>query len=47
MRSGKMCGLAVTTIKRAAITPGEFGAYFKREIDKYAKVIQASGARVD
>ena len=28
-------------------TPGEFGAYFKREVDKYAKVIQASGAQVD
>jgi tripartite-type tricarboxylate transporter receptor subunit TctC len=28
-------------------TPEEFGAYFKREVDKYAKVIQASGARAD
>jgi tripartite-type tricarboxylate transporter receptor subunit TctC len=28
-------------------TPEEFGAYFKREVDKYAKVIQASGAQVD
>jgi tripartite-type tricarboxylate transporter receptor subunit TctC len=26
-------------------TPEEFGAYVKREIDKFAKVIQASGAR--
>ena len=28
-------------------TPEEFGAYLKREIDKFAKVIQASGARAD
>ena len=28
-------------------TPEEFGAYFKREVDKYAKVIRASGARAD
>lgn len=28
-------------------TPEEFGAYFKREVDKFAKVIQASGARAD
>jgi tripartite-type tricarboxylate transporter receptor subunit TctC len=28
-------------------TPEEFGAYFKREIDKFAKVIQASGAKAD
>ena len=110
VRSGKMRGLAVTTLKRAAImrdlptmdetlkgfemdnwygmffpantprdiitryhaemtkvlqdrdvrammekdgseplgsTPEEFGAYLKREIDKYAKVIKASGARAD
>jgi|SRR5882672_259601 len=26
-------------------TPEEFGAYFKREVEKYAKVIKASGAR--
>ena len=110
VRSGKMRGLAVTTLKRAAImpelptmnetlkgfemdnwygmffpantsrdiitryhaemikvlkdhdvrslmekdgseplgsTPEEFGAYFKREVDKYANVIRASGARAD
>jgi tripartite-type tricarboxylate transporter receptor subunit TctC len=28
-------------------TPEEFGAYVKREIDKFAKVIQASGARAE
>ncbi len=28
-------------------TPEEFAAYFKREVDKYAKVIKASGAQVD
>jgi tripartite-type tricarboxylate transporter receptor subunit TctC len=28
-------------------TPEEFGAYFKREVEKYAKVIQAAGAQVD
>jgi tripartite-type tricarboxylate transporter receptor subunit TctC len=29
------------------MTPEEFGAYFKREVDKYAKVIKAAGAQVD
>ncbi len=28
-------------------TPEEFDAYFKREVDKYAKVIKAAGAQVD
>jgi tripartite-type tricarboxylate transporter receptor subunit TctC len=28
-------------------TPEEFGAYFKREVEKYAKVIKAAGAQVD
>jgi len=28
-------------------TPEEFGAYFKREVEKYAKVIKASGARAE
>ncbi len=28
-------------------TPEEFGAYFKKEIEKYAKVIKAAGAQVD
>jgi tripartite-type tricarboxylate transporter receptor subunit TctC len=28
-------------------TPEEFGAYFKREVDKYAKVIKAAGAQAD
>jgi tripartite-type tricarboxylate transporter receptor subunit TctC len=28
-------------------TPEEFGAYFKKEVEKYAKVIKASGAQVD
>jgi tripartite-type tricarboxylate transporter receptor subunit TctC len=28
-------------------TPEEFTTYFKREVDKYAKVIQASGAQAD
>ena len=28
-------------------TPDEFGVYFKREVEKYAKVIKASGARAE
>jgi tripartite-type tricarboxylate transporter receptor subunit TctC len=28
-------------------TPEEFGVYFKREVEKYAKVIKAAGAQVD
>ncbi len=28
-------------------TPEEFAAYFKRDVEKYAKVIKASGAQVD
>jgi hypothetical protein len=28
-------------------TPDEFGVYFKREVEKYAKVIKAAGAQVD
>ncbi len=28
-------------------TPEEFGAYFKREVEKYARVIKASGARAE
>jgi tripartite-type tricarboxylate transporter receptor subunit TctC len=28
-------------------TPEEFGAYFKKEVEKYAKVIKAAGAQVD
>jgi len=28
-------------------TPEEFGAYFKREVEKYAKVIKASGAQAE
>ena len=28
-------------------TPEEFGAYFRREVEKYAKVIKASGARAE
>lgn len=28
-------------------TPEEFGVYFKREVEKYAKVIKASGARAE
>ena len=28
-------------------TPEEFAAYFKREVDKYAKVIQAAGAQAE
>jgi tripartite-type tricarboxylate transporter receptor subunit TctC len=28
-------------------SPDEFGAYFKKEVEKYAKVIKAAGAQVD
>jgi tripartite-type tricarboxylate transporter receptor subunit TctC len=28
-------------------TPEEFAGYFKREVDKYAKVIQAAGAQAE
>jgi tripartite-type tricarboxylate transporter receptor subunit TctC len=28
-------------------TPEEFGAYFRREVEKYASVIKASGARAE
>ena len=28
-------------------TPEEFGVYFKREVEKYAKVIKASGAKAE
>jgi len=28
-------------------TPEEFGEYFKREVEKYAKVIKAAGAQAE
>jgi tripartite-type tricarboxylate transporter receptor subunit TctC len=40
----RFAGLAVQAIES---TPGEFDAYIKKEYAKLAKIIQASGARVD
>jgi len=39
--------LGRASIDVAATTPEEFGAYMRSEMDKWAKVIQAIGARVD
>jgi tripartite-type tricarboxylate transporter receptor subunit TctC len=39
--------LSAQGAEAAPTSPAEFGAFIARELDKYARIVRASGAKVD
>ena len=39
--------MANASIELVASTPAEFGTFFREEIDRWAKIVKGTGAKID